>query len=108
MGDPVKIIDLAKKVLLLNGLIETLDSDISNKIEFIGLRPGEKLFEELLIDNNPMPTDNSNIFMANENFIEMHKFEKIISDVYHHIKNYDDEKLISLFHDYVSGYNKNY
>ena len=48
MGDPVKIVDLAKKLIKLSGL--ELDKDI--KIEFTGLRPGEKLYEETLIEAN--------------------------------------------------------
>lgn len=65
MGQPVKIVDLAKKMISLAGLIP--DKDI--KIEFTGLRPGEKLFEELLVDHNytdHKATDNDKIYIEKQ------------------------------------------
>ena len=62
MGDPVKIVDLARDLIELSGLV--LDQDI--KIEFTGLRPGEKLCEELLIgsENGVRSTSYPKIFIA--------------------------------------------
>jgi FlaA1/EpsC-like NDP-sugar epimerase len=61
MGESVKIMDLAKKMIKLSGL--TLDKDI--KIVCTGLRPGEKLYEELLADHeNTMPTHHKQIMIA--------------------------------------------
>jgi len=61
MGKSVKILDLAQKMILLSGL--TLGKDI--KIEFTGLRPGEKLYEELLADKeNTLPTYHERIMIA--------------------------------------------
>jgi FlaA1/EpsC-like NDP-sugar epimerase len=61
MGDSVKIVDLAKKMIVLSGL--RIDYDI--KIEYSGLRPGEKLYEELLNNNeNTLPTHHSKIMIA--------------------------------------------
>jgi FlaA1/EpsC-like NDP-sugar epimerase len=61
MGEPVKIVDLAKKMIQLSGLV--LERDI--QIEFTGLRPGEKLFEELLHSNeNAIPTYHNKIMIA--------------------------------------------
>lgn len=65
MGKPVKIVDLARKMISLAGLIP--DKDI--KIEFTGLRPGEKLFEELLVDHNytdHKATDNDKIYIEKQ------------------------------------------
>ena len=63
MGEPVKIIDLAKKMIKLAGLVPEIDI----KIKSIGLRPGEKLYEELLNDHSKtVPTHNSKIMIAND------------------------------------------
>ncbi len=71
MGESVKIIDLARKVIELSGLtVQNADNpegDIA--IEVTGLRPGEKLYEELLIGNSPMPTAHERIMKANEEFL---------------------------------------
>lgn len=84
MGEPVKIIDLAYRMVELSGLSVLddthLDGDIG--IEVTGLRPGEKLYEELLIGNNPQNTSHPGIFMAREEFLKLNllkpKLEKLI------------------------------
>jgi FlaA1/EpsC-like NDP-sugar epimerase len=71
MGDPVKIIDLARRMIEFSGLSvrdpNTPDGDIA--IEVIGLRPGEKLYEELLIGENPVATNHPRIMKAHEAFL---------------------------------------
>ncbi|SSW73866.1 UDP-N-acetyl-alpha-D-glucosamine C6 dehydratase [Achromobacter veterisilvae] len=68
MGEPVKIIDLARRMVELSGLkmrtAQEPDGDI--EIEVTGLRPGEKLYEELLIGDSPEPTQHSRIMKAHE------------------------------------------
>lgn len=68
MGPPIRIIDLARAMIQLSGCTvrddENPDGDIA--IEEIGLRPGEKMYEELLIGDNPEPTDHSRIMRAKE------------------------------------------
>ena len=73
MGDPVKIYDLAKQMVNLSGLSIKNKNNIEGDIEiiFTGLRPGEKLYEELLIDAEAEKTDHPLIFKAKENFIIM-------------------------------------
>jgi FlaA1/EpsC-like NDP-sugar epimerase len=71
MGQSVKIMDLARRMVELSGLTvkdeKNPDGDI--EIEISGLRPGEKLYEELLIGDNPKPTPHSRIMKAHEEFI---------------------------------------
>lgn len=72
MGEPVNITTLAKKMIYLSGLSlkdkENLDGDI--EIRYTGLRPGEKLYEELLIGNNPSKTEHERIMKANETYLD--------------------------------------
>jgi FlaA1/EpsC-like NDP-sugar epimerase len=71
MGQPVRIADLAQRMVELSGLTlrdaENPDGDI--EITLTGLRPGEKLYEELLIGNNPKPTQHTRIMKADEEFL---------------------------------------
>ena len=71
MGQSVKIMDLAERIIELSGLTvkdeQNPDGDI--EIEITGLRPGEKLYEELLIGDNPKPTSHSRILKAHEEFV---------------------------------------
>ena len=71
MGEPVKIYDLACRMIELSGFRvkdkSFMEGDIA--IEVTGLRPGEKLYEELLIGNNPQKTRHSRIMKASEKFV---------------------------------------
>jgi len=71
MGQPVKISELARRMIELSGLSvrDRDDSEGDIEIQVTGLRPGEKLFEELLIGNNPQPTPHPRIMRAHEAFI---------------------------------------
>ncbi|MFN3784275.1 MAG: polysaccharide biosynthesis protein [Spirosomataceae bacterium] len=75
MGEPVKIVDLAKRMIRLSGL--EIDKDIS--IEFTGLRPGEKLYEELLGDTeNTLPTYHEKIMVAKIKAVDYHLLKKSV------------------------------
>ena len=89
MGDPVKIYDLAKQMVNLSGLSIKNKNNIDGDIEIIstGLRPGEKLYEELLIDAEAEKTDHPLIFRAKENFISM---DEIIPKLKNLKKNIDE------------------
>jgi FlaA1/EpsC-like NDP-sugar epimerase len=71
MGDPVRIYDLASRIVELAGLTLRNESNSQGDIEIkvTGLRPGEKLYEELLIGDNPKPTQHPRILKAQENFV---------------------------------------
>jgi FlaA1/EpsC-like NDP-sugar epimerase len=74
MGEPIKIVDLAKKMIELSGR-----DDID--IEFSGLRPGEKLYEELLIDDSDCKTDYESITVAKPTFYDIDKLNKDITSL---------------------------
>lgn len=71
MGEPVKIIDLAKRMVDLSGLALRDEANPHGDIEIAvtGLRPGEKLYEELLIGDNPLPTSHPRIMKAHDDFL---------------------------------------
>jgi FlaA1/EpsC-like NDP-sugar epimerase len=77
MGEPIKIMNLARRMIELSGLVirdeQNPDGDI--EIQITGLRPGEKLYEELLIGDNPQPTLHSRIMRGKEEFIVWSEFE---------------------------------
>lgn len=78
MGEPVKIVDLAKKMIRLAGFIP--DKDI--EIKFVGLRPGEKLFEELLTDSSKtLPTHHKKIMIATEGVEHVIGFGKQVDEL---------------------------
>ncbi len=103
MGNSVKILELAKKMIRLAGLVPNQDV----KIEFSGLRPGEKLFEELLNNNeNTLPTHHQKIMIAK---VREYVFSEIESQVYRLIadaKQNDDRQVVMgmkrLVKEYVS------
>jgi FlaA1/EpsC-like NDP-sugar epimerase len=92
MGKSVKIVDLAKKMIKLSGL--QLGKDI--QISFTGLRPGEKLYEELLADKeNTMPTHHSQIMIAK---VREYKFEEVshqISDLLQLVVGKNNMKIVN-------------
>ena len=89
MGEPVKILDLAKKMIRLSGHVPGQDI----KIEFTGLRPGEKLYEELLInEKNLIETENDRIFVVQMEKLDVAEISRKISELIRHA--YDESKNI--------------
>lgn len=80
MGEPVKIADLARKMIHLMGLVEKSEDQPDGDIEitYTGLRPGEKLYEELLIGDNPQGTSHPRIMMAREAALSWGEVEQIL------------------------------
>lgn len=83
MGEPVKIFDLAKKMIELSGLKikDEINPDGDIAIEVVGLRPGEKLYEELLIGGDPIRTSHPSIFRAQEEFISMQELSNFLDEL---------------------------
>ena len=106
MGEPVKIAELAEKMIHLSGLSVRSTSnplgDIS--IEFTGLRPGEKLYEELLIGDNVIATRHSMIMSANEDYVPWDVLKVKLSEMMGAIDSRDFSLIRKLLRELVSGY----
>jgi FlaA1/EpsC-like NDP-sugar epimerase len=106
MGEPIKIIDLAYKMIHLSGLTpidnEKPDGDI--RIEFTGLRPGEKLYEELLIGNDVIQSEHPRIMQAKESKLSMQEVLYCIDIIKSARENQDERVVKELLLKYVDGY----
>ena len=103
MGKSVRIYDLAKKMIQLSGL--TLDKDISIKVT--GLRPGEKLYEELLAnEENTIKTPHKKIMIAK---VRTYEYDQLISKIENLIahQNDDDFTIVALMKEIVEEYKSN-
>lgn len=90
MGESVKIYDLAKRMIQLSGLLYPHDIDI----KVVGLRPGEKVYEELLADGeNTKPTHHEKILIATTRVNEMDNFEETIKALIHFDFNGDEKEM---------------
>ena len=96
MGQPIKIYDLAKKMIKLSGLQLKDKYNPNGDIEILitGLRPGEKLYEELLIENKSLPTVHPKIFKAQDDFISWPSLKKEIDFLEKAVLINDLEKII--------------
>ena len=106
MGEPVKILDLARRMVELSGLTlkDELNPDGDIEIEVTGLRPGEKLYEELLIGNNPEPTSHPLIMKAFEEFLPWPEFLEKLEMLRTVLDANDVIGIKTLLQDLVSGY----
>jgi FlaA1/EpsC-like NDP-sugar epimerase len=106
MGEPVKIVELAEKMIHLSGLSvrseKNLHGDIS--IEFTGLRPGEKLYEELLIGDNVSATQHPMIMCANEDHLPWDLLKTKLTELLNAVDQDDYARVRQLLRDTVSGY----
>jgi len=106
MGQPVKIMDLARRMVELSGLVvrdeQEPDGDIA--IEIIGLRPGEKLYEELLIGDNPIATKHERIMKAREGVMPWSVLEQHLAVLQTALARQDNEKIRAVLTELVTGY----
>ena len=105
MGEQVKIYDLAKKLIHLSGRSVASETG-GNGIEIldVGLRPGEKMFEELLISGEEIATKNPKIYKSIEKFPNSETIDQIVQKIKLTIENNDHEEMIAIFKTYVEGY----
>lgn len=106
MGQPVKIIDLARRMVELSGLSvkDELNSHGDIELTVTGLRPGEKLYEELLIGDNPKITQHPRIMRAHEQFLSWQQLEPKLSALSIAISVNDVPVIRALLKELVSGY----
>jgi len=108
MGNPVKIIDLAKQMIFLSGLTLKDKSNPSGDIEILttGLRPGEKLYEELLIDAKSMKTIHPHIFRAKEKFITPEILWPKLKELEKLLNQYEKEKSFEIISELVPDWDR--
>ncbi|WP_407074528.1 polysaccharide biosynthesis protein [Pseudomonas sp. RTI1] len=106
MGGPVKIVELAEKMVHLSGLSVRSESNPHGDIaiEFSGLRPGEKLYEELLIGDNVVATEHKMIMSANEDYLSWDALKLELSKLLCAVEKNDYDKVRQLLRNTVSGY----
>jgi FlaA1/EpsC-like NDP-sugar epimerase len=109
MGQSVKIMDLARRMIELSGLTvkdeQNPDGDI--EIEISGLRPGEKLYEELLIGDSPKPTSHMRIMKAHEEFIPWEELESKLNALQIALNVNDVVVIRLMMQQLISGYTPN-
>jgi len=106
MGESVKISDLAIKMIHLSGL-KVKNSSNSNgdiEIKYTGLRPGEKLFEELLIGDNVSATEHSRIMTANEVLLPWEEMIELIKNLDTACHNFEIDSIQKLLQEAPTGY----
>jgi FlaA1/EpsC-like NDP-sugar epimerase len=106
MGEPVRIVDLARRMIHLSGFSVRDEDDPDGDIEirFAGLRPGEKLYEELLIGDDVAGTSHPKILMANEHYIERKQLEQHLAMLVVACDRNDHDAIIRVMQACVSGF----
>ena len=105
MGDQVKILELAEKLIYLSGRNISHDGQSEGiEIQEIGLRPGEKLYEELLISGDKLETSNDKIFRSVEKYLSKEVLIKVLDDLYNASKTNDVLKIRNILKSNVEGF----
>ena len=106
MGEPVKIVDLAKQMIRLSGFKPVDEKGLGDiKIEFTGLRPGEKLYEELLIDaENVEKTKHERILKSFEQFYSIKEMKEVYVNFEKIHKDEDRLSLYKILENHVDGF----
>jgi len=106
MGQPVKVVDLAKDMIRLSGMSIRDEQNPEGEIEIIytGLRPGEKLYEELLVDNSVTDTENEKIMQANDKGLDWEIIHQYLFDLEKYIQEEDLESIEKVFLKTITGF----
>lgn len=106
MGDPVEIVELAEKMINLTGLSVRNENNPNGEIaiEFSGLRPGEKLYEELLIGDNVSPTEHPMIMRADEDFLPWSQLSVVLQELLAAVDSGDCVQTRQILRHTVDGY----
>jgi FlaA1/EpsC-like NDP-sugar epimerase len=106
MGEPVRIVDLAKRMIRLSGYEMSHDTHVGEHIdiEFIGLRPGEKLHEELLLGTKVTGTGHPMIMRAEEECLPFSQVQRLLENLRRHCDSLDCEGISSVLSSSVSGF----
>ena len=106
MGQPVKIMDLARRMVKLSGFSVRDEHNPSGDIEIkvTGLRPGEKLYEELLIGDNPEATVHERIMTAREDYVPWIELAPVLSTMRQAAERNDEVQIKSILGQHVHGY----
>ena len=106
MGEPVKIYELAKRLINLSGMEvkDNINPEGDIEIIFTGLRPGEKLYEELLIGDKVSKTDHKQILRAEEDCLSANDIEFYLQSLKEAERSGDVESLRDILKKVVSGY----
>ena len=106
MGEPVKIIDLARDMVVLSGLTvrDAAHPQGDIAVQITGLRPGEKLYEELLIGDNPQPTEHPRIMKAQENFLPWPQLQQQLAALHAMMQANDVPGISAQMQQLVNGY----
>lgn len=104
MGDPVKILELAKRMIKLSGF----EPDIDIKIIFTGLRPGEKLYEELLSDNTrTLPTSHEKIMISKDPSMQFAEIDELTDLVIEFSKKEEKQEIVRILKSIVKEFKSN-
>ena len=106
MGEPIRILELARRMVALAGLTVRSADHPSGDIDitFTGLRPGEKLYEELLIGDNPLPTGHPRILRAQEERFEWQVLQARLGELQTAVQAGDQPRMRTLLKTLVPGY----
>ncbi len=106
MGEPIRIVDMARRLIHLSGFSKKDEEHPEGDIEisYTGLRPGEKLYEELLIGDDVSDTEHSKIMRAQEKIVQWHQLTDILNQLDAALEKHDCQQLQAILLLHVDGF----